>query len=184
MYALGLITLKKMFQSEPTNPDVPDQAQKTSVPTSPTLAVGLLLTKGVRFKFRAFLTNSLRTREPPQLMRSWKRCRGQQLLRWSAETAKLPSATRQLQRASPRLCKRLSESITHLSLFWARRNIPLVLFLQPHRKKTGRRQDAILAVKGEGSSWLPADSRPASAQRGKLGAGGSAAAKGLTENHG
>lgn len=97
--------------------------RKAPLPTSPVLAVGLLLNKGVKFKFKAFLMNSLRTQAPPQLVTSWKRCRVQQLLRWSTETAKLPSVTRQLQRVSPRLCKLLSESITHLSLFWARCNI-------------------------------------------------------------
>lgn len=103
------------FQSETTDPDALIQHRKGSFPTSPTLAVGLLLNKGDKFKLKAFLMNSLRTGEPPEPVTIWKQCWVQQLLRWSTEMAKLPSARRQLQRASPRLCKLLSESITHLS---------------------------------------------------------------------
>lgn len=144
MCALGLVTLKWCSKEKPLPLTCQTRRRKASLPTSPTLAVGLLLNKGVKFKFKAFLMNSLRTREPPQLVTSWKRCRVQQLLRWSGETAKLPSATRQLQRASPRLCELLSESITHLSLFWARCDIPLgwgffVPPPQPYKKKTERR---------------------------------------------
>ena len=139
MYALSLMTPKWCFKVKPLTLMCQVRHRKASLPTSPTLAVGLLLNKGVKFKLKAFLMNSLRTQEPPQLVTSWKRYRVQQLLRWSTETAKLPSATRQLQRASPRLCKLLSESITHLSLFWARCNIPLFFFLQPYEKKTEQR---------------------------------------------
>lgn len=113
------------------------------------LAVCLLPNKGVTLKLKALLMSSLRTQEAPQPVTSWKRCRVHQLLRWSTDTAKLPSATRQLQRAGPRLCKLLSESITHLSLFRARCNIPLAwgYFLQAYKKKAETHWDAVFAVK-------------------------------------
>lgn len=187
MCVLALVTLRRCFKVTPQTLMCPIQHRKLSLPTSPKLAVGLLLRKGVKFKLKAFLMNSLRTREPPQPVTSWKRCRVQQLLRWSTETAELPSAPRQLQQASPRLCKLLSESITHLSLFWARCNFPLFLFfffslLHPYKKKTEEHSDAIFAVKCCGGSWLQAESKYAPVPRGERGAGGSAATRGPMEN--
>lgn len=113
----GLDDSKIVSPSKATNPDVPSLEPKSLLTTSPTPAVGLLLHKGVKINLKAFLMSSMRTREPAQPLTIWKRCRVQQLLRWSTATAKLPSAPRQLQRASPRLCKLLSESITQLRLF-------------------------------------------------------------------
>lgn len=170
------------FQSETTNPDVPIQHRKGSFPTGPTLAVGLLLNKGDKFKLKAFLMNSLRTGEPPQPVTIWKQCWVQQLLRWSTDTAKLPSAARQLQRASPRLCKLLSESITHLSFSGqdAASHFFFPATLQKEDRATlgchssskmlrgllapGREQPCTCAERKAGS-------------RGNLGAGGSEAAK-------
>lgn len=93
----GLEGSKMEFQSETTNPDVLIQYRKGSSPRSPTLTIGLLLTKVDKFKLKAFLMNSLRTGEPPQPVTIWKQCWVQQLLRWSTKTAKLPSAMQQLQ---------------------------------------------------------------------------------------
>lgn len=120
------------FQGESPNPDVPSQAQKSLLAHHPTLPVGLLLTKGVKFKFKAFLVNTLRTQEPPQLLAGWRRCHAQQLLRWSAETTELPSARRQPQQPGPQLCKLLSESITRPDLFG--REAKSCFLLQPHKK--------------------------------------------------
>lgn len=183
---LGWLTLKWCFILKALTLMCPNRHRKASLPTSPVLAVGLPLHKGVKFKFKAFLMNSLRTRAPPQLVTSWKRCRVQQLLRWSTKTAKLPSATRQLQRARPQLCELLSESINHLSLFWARCNIlPCFFFpLQPYKKMTEQHLIPILAVKCQRDSWLQAESKRAPLRRGKLGAGCSAAPEGLTKNKG
>lgn len=161
MCALPLMTLKQCFQAKPQTLMCPIRHRKPSLPTSPTLTVGLLLCKGVKFKLKAFLMNSLRTREPPQPVTSWKLRRVQQLLHWSTETAELPSAPRQLQQASPQLCKLLSESITHLSLFWARCNIPLFFFFciptKKKKKKTEEHSDAIFSVKCCGGSWRRAN---------------------------
>lgn len=186
VYALGLMTLKWCFKAKPLTLTCQIRHGKASLRTSPTLAVGLLLNKGVKFKLKAFLMNSLRTLEPPQLVTSWKRCRAQQLLRWSTETAKLPSAMRQLQRASPRLCKLLSESITHLSLFWARCNIPLVwgFFSATLQKEDRATLGCHFSSKMLRGLLAPGGEQTCTVQRGKLGAGCSAATKGRTKHKG
>lgn len=128
--------------------------RKASSPTTPTLPVGLLLTKGVKFKFKAFLVNTLRTQEPPQLLASWRRCHAQQLLRWSAETTELPSARRQPQQPGPQLCKLLSESITRPGLFGREAKSPASFCNPTKRVRAALGHCSLTRRMGCGRTWL------------------------------